>query len=193
MTNNLLQSGSGCNENENHTPTSQALSLLSHGKKNRLPVIIQNEVSECGLACLAMIAGYYNNNVDLVSLRQKYSVPITGATLEWIMDVAGHLGFATRALRLELSEVTKLHLPCILHWNMNHFVVLKKDKRNKFIIHDPVSGERSISLSKLNKSFTGGALELSPGPSFKRLPKKEPLSLSDLAGSIQGKDRKSNV
>ena len=178
-------SPSGVSENA----STAAEGLLNFGRMNRLRAVLQTEAAECGLACLVMIAGFYRNHVDLVSLRQMYPVSVKGATLDRLMDVASHLGLSSRAVRVELDQVTNLQMPCILHWELNHFVVLKKIRKRKAVIHDPAFGERSVSLDDLGRSFTGVALELSPGPNFKRKPAKEPLSLKALAGSIHGLGR----
>jgi len=92
--------------------------------RNKLPMVFQTEAAECGMACLAMVAGYYGKGVDLPSLRQRFSVSLRGATLAHIIRFASFLEFTARPLRLELEELPNLQTPCILHWNMDHFVVL---------------------------------------------------------------------
>lgn len=91
-----------------------------------MQIIYQSEAAECGLACLAMVAAAYGYNIDMASLRQRYPLSLKGANLQQIMQLADELGLAGRALRLEPEEFAQLKLPCILHWQMNHFVVLVK-------------------------------------------------------------------
>ncbi len=91
----------------------------------RLPVILQSAAAECGLTCLAMIAGYHGRNSDMGDLRRRISVSLKGVNLETLVDMADRVGFAARAVRLELNELSMLKLPCVLHWDMNHFVANK--------------------------------------------------------------------
>ena len=155
----------------------------------RLPVIRQNEAAECGLACLAMILSYYGHEADLPSLRQRFSLSLKGVTLARLMSMGQSLGLAARPLRLELDELGKLQQPCILHWNLNHFVVLRKVSKRSITIHDPAFGERVIPLTEVGKHFSGVALELSKGPDFQRKSAATPVSLRSLAGSIHGLGR----
>src|SRR5476649_2573779 len=92
--------------------------------RTRVPVIHQTESSECSLACLAMVCGHYGKNVNLISLRQQFNLSARGTTLSGLTGIAEQLGLATRPLSLELGEISSLKMPCILHWEFNHFVVL---------------------------------------------------------------------
>jgi len=85
--------------------------------KGRLPVILQGERSECGLACLAMLLGYHGHQTDLHTLRQRHAVSLRGATLKGLIGQAEQLALAPRALRVELDELSRLSLPAILHWH----------------------------------------------------------------------------
>ena len=89
-----------------------------------------------------------------------------GTTLGRIKDQAEQLGFNSRAVRVELEELPQLRTPTILHWDLDHFVVLKSVKRNALVIVDPAVGTRRITLAEANKRFTGVALELGPTPEF---------------------------
>ncbi len=163
--------------------------LLNFGFKRRLPVILQSEAAECGLACLAMVAGYFGHVTDLNTLRQKYSVSLRGSTLEQLMNISEQLLMNTRALQLDLEEIKELRRPCILHWNLNHFVVLKSVKRKGIVIHDPGSGIRHLTWEEVSKSFTGIALELAPSTSFKRKKENRKMGLSSLWTHISGLKR----
>ena len=155
-------------------------------KFNTLPVIHQTEAAECGLACVAMISGYYGYQIDLSSLRRSHPVSAGGATLEKILNLASDLGLSARPLKLELSEIKELQLPAILHWNLNHFVVLNKIKGNKCIIHDPASGERVYSINELSNHFTGIAAEFSPNKDFKKTDLREINKIWDLFSVTPG-------
>ena len=108
--------------------------------RQKLPMIFQTEAAECGLACLAMVAHYHGKRIDLPALRQRFSVSMRGATLAHIIRFAGLLDLTSRPLRIELEDLPYLKTPCILHWNMSHFVVLKEAKGKSITIHDPALG-----------------------------------------------------
>ncbi|EAA7570886.1 peptidase domain-containing ABC transporter [Salmonella enterica] len=150
----------------------------------RTPVVHQTESSECGLACLAMVCGHYGKNIDLISLRQQFNLSSRGSTLASICAIGMQMGMTTRALSLDLDEISALRKPCILHWNFNHFVVLVGVKRNGFILHDPARGRVTVSKAEASKCFTGIALELWPGSSFKSTNVKKRLSLITLINSV---------
>ncbi|MEG7475613.1 cysteine peptidase family C39 domain-containing protein, partial [Serratia marcescens] len=107
---------------------------LTFSLRKRVPSILQSESSECGLACLAMISAYYGFNVDMLSLRQRFGISTQGATLGTLSQIAAQIQLKTRALSLDIDEINPLKTPCILHWNMNHFVVLVKVQRASFVI-----------------------------------------------------------
>src|SRR3954451_9742828 len=102
------------------------MSVLSFVTRGYLPILRQAEAAECGLACLAMVAGYHGHRVDLNTLRRRYPVSLKGVTLKALMQLASHLKLASRPLRFELGHLRDLTLPAIVHWDMNHFVVLKQ-------------------------------------------------------------------
>lgn len=141
-------------------------SLLDFGVRSRLPLVIQAEAAECGLACLAMIASYHGHRIDLGTLRRRHPVSLKGVTLRGLIQVANQLHLACRPLRFELDHLRQLRLPAIVHWDLNHFVVLKAVKHKGIVIHDPASGEKSYLIAEASKHLTGIALELSPMGDF---------------------------
>ncbi len=98
---------------------------LSFGWGRRLPMVLQTEAAECGLACISMVAGFFGYPVDSAALRRRFGLSLKGASLKDLIGIADQLGFASRPLRLDLDELHMLKLPCILHWDLSHFVVLK--------------------------------------------------------------------
>lgn len=162
------------------------LELLRFGWRRRLPVVLQTQAAECGLACIGMVAGFFGHDIDLISLRRRFGTSLKGATLAHVMDMAYALGLASRALRLELHELGRLQRPCILHWDMNHFVVLKAVGRDRITIHDPAQGVRDVPMDEVSGHFTGVALELLPSASFERKKEREAVSLARLVGSVTG-------
>ncbi len=162
------------------------LEKLNFSWRNKLPVIQQTQAAECGLTCVGMIANYYGHRIDMITLRRRFSTSLKGATLGEVMLVSQQLGMSTRALRLEIEELHKLRLPCILHWDMNHFVVLKSVSKKKIVIHDPARGRREVALEEVSTSFTGVALELLPAATFEKKEEKESLSMLKLIGNVTG-------
>jgi ATP-binding cassette subfamily B protein RaxB len=152
----------------------------------RLPEIRQATASECGLACLAMIVSFYGRHTDLGTLRRQYPVSLKGATLATVMEVAARLGLVGRPLRLEISHLRSLRLPAILHWDMNHFVVLRQAGRTGATVHDPAFGARRYTYAELSKHFTGVALELTPDETFRPQRKAPKLSFFDFLGQMSG-------
>jgi ATP-binding cassette, subfamily B, bacterial CvaB/MchF/RaxB len=149
---------------------------LNFGWGKRLPMLLQMESAECGIACLAMVAGYHGMHVELSDLRRRFGMTQMGATLVDLTRVADALGFATRPLRLELDEVTQLALPCIIHLDLNHFAVLAEVTSSVFVVHDPATGVRRLTREEFSRHFTGVAVELTPTGLFS--PSKAPARLS---------------
>src|SRR5215471_13771930 len=135
------------------------LHILNSSFRRKLPLIFQTEAAECGLACLAMVAGYHGHRTDLHSLRQRFSISLRGTTLAHMLKFAASHDFSGRPLRLELEDLPYLKTPCILHWDMSHFVVLKKAGKRRLVIHDPALGVRRMSYAQASSHFTGVALE----------------------------------
>src|SRR5438105_4690066 len=107
------------------------------GRKT-VPEIRQSEAAECGLACLAMVLGYHGRDVDLGTLRRRHPTSLTGLTLRSLMALAARMELTARAVRLEPEQLGELKLPAILHWNMDHFVVLTSVGRGgRLVLHDP--------------------------------------------------------
>jgi ATP-binding cassette, subfamily B, bacterial CvaB/MchF/RaxB len=162
---------------------------LSLGSKRRLPMLLQIEASECGLACLAMVAHYFGSYTDLSHLRRQFGMSLKGATLKDVIHIADRIGLASRPLRLELSELSNLRLPCVLHWDLNHFVVLKSVSKAGVTIHDPAVGVRKLSTEVLSRHFTGVALELMPTSQFEPAAAPPRVRFSKLLGRVTGVKR----
>ncbi|EFJ6851499.1 peptidase domain-containing ABC transporter [Escherichia coli] len=164
----------------------QIINQLDMRWRRRVPVIHQTETAECGLACLAMICGHFGKNIDLISLRRKFNLSARGANLAGINGIAEQLGMVTRALSLELDELGALKMPCILHWDFSHFVVLVSVKRNRYVLHDPARGRRYLGREEMSRYFTGIALEVCPGSEFQAETQQTRISLRSLINSIYG-------
>jgi ATP-binding cassette subfamily B protein RaxB len=159
---------------------------LKFGFGRRMPVVLQAEAAECGMACLAMVLGHYGRHIDLGALRRRYALSLKGMTLRNLVNLAGAMGLATRALRIEMQDLARLKRPCILHWGLNHFVVLAKVRSNSIVIHDPALGRRHVSLAEASREFTGVVLEASPTTNFVRERPSVTFRLRDLFRDISG-------
>ncbi len=146
----------------------------------RTPVLWQNEAQECGVVCVAMVSAYHGRDLDLPDLRARGLAGSRGSTLNDLIALAEAEGLNSRALRLELVDIKRLGRPAVLHWDLNHFVVLVKVVRSGIWIHDPAQGRRCLSWSEVSKHFTGVALELRPSDRFRERPLARRLKLSDL-------------
>ena len=168
----------------------RAIDLLELSGRRRTPLIQQSEASECGLACLAMVAGAHGLETDMQTLRRKFSVSLKGATLKTLMSISEQIGFTTRPLRGEIDNLSQLTLPAILHWDLNHFVVLTKVssgmRGQRFHIHDPARGALKLGELEVSRQFTGVVLELSKAETFQPRSEKSRLRISQLWSRMSG-------
>ena len=152
----------------------------------RVPVILQSEAPECGIACLAMVASYYGHLTDLSAMRMRLSPSLKGVTLKHVSQVAEAMGLAARGVQVPLESLAKLQLPAVLHWDMNHFVVLTGVKGKNIFVHDPGRGKRKLSLAEASKHFTGVAMEFTPNQNFRKVDEREKISAWQLLSMGSG-------
>lgn len=163
---------------------------ISFGLGRKLPMILQTESAECCLACICMVAGFHGLERDLSQMRLRFPVSLKGSTLADLVRVASSLHLNARPVTVELNGLGNLRLPAIVHWDFNHFVVLKKVSGNVVTIHDPSFGIRTMSLAEVSKSFTGVAVELWPQASFVTEKAKPPsFRVRDMIGPVSGLGR----
>ena len=162
------------------------MSVLDFSFARRTPLLLQTEAAECGLACLAMVAGFHGHRIDMATLRARHSISLKGSSLTDLMRLAGALELTPRPLRLELEHLPQLKLPCVLHWDMNHFVVLVALRGGDAVLHDPAQGERVMPLAELSKHFTGVALELRPTHAFTPRTERRRVPLRALLPTLGG-------
>ncbi|OUM37767.1 ABC transporter [Pseudomonas putida] len=154
--------------------------------RRHLPLVLQTEATECGLACLAMIANYHGYHTTIMELRRQFSVSLKGTTLKHLIHTADRLKLGTRAVRVDLDELGKLKLPCVLHWNFNHFVVLKAIDGKRLTLHDPGQGVRQLTLDEASKAFTGVAVEVWPENDFQQQSAPIQVGLMRMLGRVDG-------
>jgi ATP-binding cassette, subfamily B, bacterial CvaB/MchF/RaxB len=152
----------------------------------RVPVILQSEAPECGIACLAMVSSYHGYLTDLSAMRVRLSPSLKGVTLKNVAQIAQGMGLTARGVQAPLEALGKLQLPAVLHWDMNHFVVLVAVKGRKLTIHDPARGRRVLLLDEASRHYTGVAMEFAPTASFKPRDEREQVSATQLLGVARG-------
>jgi ATP-binding cassette subfamily B protein RaxB len=126
-----------------------------------VPVILQSQRADCGSVALRMVAAYHGSAGPSHERAR-------GMTVADLAADANRLGFQTRALRLDIEDIHRLDTPAILHWRMNHYVVLVRARGRRMLIHDPAAGRRLVRAAELDEAFSGVALELKPAVRFGR-------------------------
>jgi len=159
---------------------------LQFSSRRRVPLILQAEIAECGIASIAMVASYYGHHLNMHSIRNRCSANLKGTTLQQLIELGDGLGLASRALKCPLEQISRLGLPCIVHWDLNHFVVLTKIRRNNIQINDPAKGRCKLSLQEFAEHFSGIVLELTPTTGFEKTKKPRRMQLSQLWSKITG-------
>ena len=154
--------------------------------RRQVPLVMQTEAAECGLACLTMIAGFHGMQTDLHSMRSDHAVSLKGSTLKSLIDIADSMHLAARPLRVELSALAQVRLPAVAHFDFNHFVVITRVGKDAVTLHDPARGVRTLPLAEFSKHFTGIVLELTPTPSFVKRKAVDRFSIWSIVGSARG-------
>ena len=155
----------------------------------RIVPIRQSEAAECGLACIGMVANHFGHDMDLASLRTRFGTSTRGMTLRQVMQVSDSLGLAPRPLKQPIAELERLALPAILHWDLNHYVVLERFRNGRAYVIDPARGPGWHDETSLNKHYTGIALELRPAPGFEPERARRGLRLRQLWSGSNGMAR----
>ncbi|WP_423163556.1 peptidase domain-containing ABC transporter [Stenotrophomonas maltophilia] len=161
-------------------------SLLNFSTRRAVPVVLQSEAAECGLACIGMMAGFHGAKQEMQSLRTRFPGSLRGQRLDHLVDIADAIGLTARPVKLEFEDIGHLSVPCILHWNMNHFVVLEGFKGKDLLVIDPAIGRRRVRFDEADSSFTGVAIEIEARPDLVPPEKAKGISITALAGSITG-------
>src|SRR5258706_1967449 len=162
------------------------MGALSELLSPRVPVILQSEAPECGIACLAMVASFHGHRTDLSAMRVRLSPSLKGITLKNVAQIPETMGMTARGVQVPLDSLGKLRLPAVLHWDMNHFVVLTEVARRKITVHDPARGKRVLTLDEASRHFTGVAMEFTPTTGFQKKDEREKIKSWQLLGAASG-------
>src|SRR5688572_16216192 len=152
----------------------------------RVPVVLQSEAPECGIACLAMVASFHGHRTDLSAMRLRMSPSLKGITLKNIAQIAETMGMTARGVQVPLESLGKLRLPAVLHWDMNHFVVLAEVSGRRIVVHNPARGKRKLTLEEASRHFTGVAMEFTPNASFQPKDEREKIHSWQLLSAASG-------
>ncbi|MCX8517994.1 MAG: peptidase domain-containing ABC transporter [Rhodoferax sp.] len=151
-----------------------------------MSLVLQLESSECGLACLAMLAAHFGQNIRMEDLRAKFDVSTRGTSLGDLARMADQIGMHARCLELSADDIGQLRLPAILHWDGNHWVVLKKVSAKGIHLNDPAQGERWVSWNEVKSRFSGFAADFLPRAKIIRTPPQPRLQFMALLSSFPG-------
>lgn len=141
----------------------------------KTPTILQMEATECGAASLDMIFAYFGKFMPLEQMRIETGVSRDGCNAANMMRAAKRFGLACRGFRKETEDLKKLPMPCIIHWNFNHFVVLEGFKGKHVFLNDPAVGRRKLTYQELDDSFTGVVMTFEKTDAFTREKKQNHL------------------
>ena len=146
-------------------------------QRRRIPFIPTDSADDCGLACLAMVLGLHGHHAGVEELRAEAGAMDGGANLAQIATLARRRGLVPAGYQVDLDELTQLPIGTVLHWNMDHFVVLGRSGRRGMEIFDPATGPRWFGLDEIGDAFTGIVLTLEPATDFVRAAEgSEPLA-----------------
>jgi len=135
-------------------------------KRVKVPVIMQMEMLECGAACLAMVIAYFGKWLPLERVREDCAVSRDGSNAKYITMASRNYGLTTKAFGGNVEKLKQATFPAIIHWNFNHFVVLKGFDRKFAYINDPAAGPVKVPMEIFDQSFTGVYITFEPGPDF---------------------------
>ena len=140
----------------------------SEGKRVKVPTVLQMEATECGAASLAMVLAHYNLWIPLEKLRAECGVNRDGSKASNIMKAARGRGCEVHGYRWEADNLREEgEYPLIIHWEFNHFVVMEGISGDTVYLNDPAMGRRTVPWDEFRTSYTGIALTVAPGPSFR--------------------------
>ncbi len=153
-------------------------------QRRRVRPLVQMSKVECGLTCLAMMLTYHGRKTSVSELRTRFNVGRDGTSALGIVKAARAMGMRVRALSLQHTEMSRILLPAIVHWEFNHFLIVEHWSPKSVTVVDPATGRRRLTTEEFDGGFTGIAITLEPGPNFDQ--NAPPSSVSLRSYVIQG-------
>ena len=142
----------------------------------KTPTVFQMEATECGAASLSMIFAYYGKEIPLEQMRIETGVSRDGSKASNIVRAAKRLGLKAKGYRYSLRKlVEEASVPCVIHWNFNHFVVFEGKKGKYYYLNDPAGGRRKLTKEELDQGYTGITIQFKRGPGFQKERQKRTL------------------
>ena len=141
----------------------------------KTPVVFQMEAAECGAACLLIVLRHYGCHVPMEEVRAACGVSRDGCNAAGIVLAARDYGLLASGYRIPCDRLREMPVPCVLHWNRGHFVVLEGLKKHSALLNDPALGRRTVSMEELEASFSGTVLIFRPGETFRKEKPKRPI------------------
>ena len=143
----------------------------------KTPTVYQMEATECGAASLTMILGYFGCFMPLEQMRIETGVSRDGCNAKNIMKAARKFGLEVHGYRKDLNALFEMPVPCIIHWNFNHFVVWEGRKGKYCYINDPAMGRRKLTVQEIDDCFTGVVMtfKIAENGSFQKTKKKNTM------------------
>ncbi len=166
---------------------SDAIGQFQWWPKHNLPLITHQNESETALACLTMVASYYDENVDFNKVKQVFNSSFSGCELTGIIKSSEEIALSCRVLKINNDEITHVKTPCIIQLTSSRFVVVKKVRKKQIEVHDPLLGAYQLSVEQALNDMTGVVLEFSATTVFDEEEDKEKkLKISDFWSKIDG-------
>lgn len=152
-----------------------------------IQVHLQTQAADCGEACLRMMASAFGRDVSAQQMRAIVGQSGAGIRLPALVAAAGRIGLQARPLRLDLPELRALQTPCILHWDLNHYVVLERiGSRGRVHVIDPACGRRTLTMADISQHFTGVAVEFTLAGDWSPPKATERVSVTRLLEGLPG-------
>jgi ATP-binding cassette subfamily B protein len=146
-------------------------------RRKKVPLVTQMNSVECGAACLAMILSYYGRPTQVAEVCRRYNVGRDGLSARSIAQAARYYGLRVRAVSLPQNDFRYIHLPAILHWEFNHFIVLEHWTSRYADVLDPAVGRKRLTTQEFNDGFTGIIMMFEPTIDFSRKAEKRTFTL----------------
>lgn len=154
--------------------------------RKSMPLVLQQEAAECGLACLAMVAQHYGASLQIEDLRAQFDVSTRGTSLQDMGAWADKIGLNSRCVELSADELGQLTLPAVLHWAGNHWVVVTQVTAKGLQLNDPAQGQRWVSWREVQEKFSGFAADFVPRAQLQRTPPQPRLQFGMMMRSFPG-------